>query len=256
LTLWPLWLAEEIEGIAVWSVGYDAWSSRWRGHAMPLQDRAINLLAQLQNHGIGERPLCFVTHSMGGLLVKEMLLHAAEGRDHFAPFAIAAKGVIFLGTPHTGSGLTKFVDALGTLYRGTCAVEDLKHNSAYLRHLNDRYRDWVVGDTGLRNLVFFETHQTKGVRVVDEASANPGLPGVRPIPVDSDHIGICKPASRDSVVYGQVKRLITGIQSPVAEYPRVLAEDRESLRLESVSGSVSRTGLRTWTRACAAASTR
>jgi hypothetical protein len=242
-SFWPLWLAEDIEGIAVWSVGYDAWSSKWRGRAMPLQDRAINLLAQLQSHGIGERPLCFVTHSMGGLLVKEMMLHAAEGRDHFAPFAIVAKGVVFLGTPHTGSDLARFVDALGAVYRGTCAVEDLKRNSAHLRHLNDRYRDWVVADTSLRNLVFFETHQTRGVRVVDEASSNPGLPGVRPIPVDSDHIDICKPAGRGSVVYGQVKRFIAGIQSPAAGYPRILAEDRESLRLQSVSGAVPREGL-------------
>ncbi len=90
-SFWPLWLAEDVPGVAVWSVGYDGWSSNWRGRAMPMQDRAINLLAQLQNYGIGERPFCFVTHSMGGLLVKEMLLHAAEGHTDFASFATAAK---------------------------------------------------------------------------------------------------------------------------------------------------------------------
>ncbi|WP_409182830.1 tetratricopeptide repeat protein [Amycolatopsis sp. VS8301801F10] len=209
-TFWPRWLAADLAGVAVWTVGYDAWSSGWRGRSMPVPDRAVNLMAQLQNAGLGERPLCFVTHSMGGLLVKEILLHAAESRTDFACFAKAAKGVVFLGTPHTGSGLTRAVDALGVLYRGTPAVDDLRRNSAYLRQLNDRYRDWA-DETGIANLVFFETRLTRRVRVVDEASANPGLPRVRPIPVDADHVGICKPADRDSLVYGQVKRFVLGL---------------------------------------------
>ncbi|NSX35558.1 hypothetical protein HTS88_03950 [Pseudarthrobacter oxydans] len=210
-SFWPRWLAEDIPSLAVWSVGYEASSSRWRGRAMAMEDRAINLLAELQNHGIGNRPLCFVTHSMGGLLVKEMLLHAAEGRTDFANFADATKGVVFLGTPHTGSGLTKAVQALKILYRSTPAIRDLKRNSAHLRHLGDDYRDWS-NQVGLRNLVFFEAYRTKGVRVVDEASANPGLAGVRPIPVDADHVDICKPADRTSVVYGQVLRLLSEIR--------------------------------------------
>jgi len=211
-SFWPLWLAEDVAEVAVWSVGYAAWSSGWRGQVMPIQDRAINVLAQLQNNGIGDRPLCFVTHSMGGLLVKEMLLHAAEGRTEFAHFATATKGVVFLGTPHTGAGLAKVINALGVVYRGTSAVGDLKRNSAHLRQLNDRYRNWV-DVVGIRNLVFFETLPTKGVHVVDEGSANPGLARVKPIPVDANHIDICKPADRTSVVYGQVRRFIAEIRT-------------------------------------------
>ncbi|MFD5096572.1 FxSxx-COOH system tetratricopeptide repeat protein [Amycolatopsis thailandensis] len=211
-SFWPEWLAEDFDRLAVWSVGYEAWSTGWRGRAMPMQDRAINLMARLQNHGIGERPLCFVTHSMGGLLAKEILLHAAEGRAGFAEFAKATRGVVFLGTPHTGSGLAAVVKALGLVYRSTAAVKDLKRNSAHLRHLNDRYRDWA-DESGIRNLVFFEAYPTRGVRVVDEGSANPGLPRVRPISVDADHVGICKPADRDSLVYGQVSRFIADILS-------------------------------------------
>lgn len=209
-SFWPQWLVDDIDDVAVWTVDYDAWSSAWRGRSMSLQDRTINLLAQLQNHSIGERALCFVTHSMGGLLAKDLLMHAAEGRTEFASFATVTKGVVFLATPHNGSGLTKAVQALSVLYRGTPAVEDLRRNAPYLRHLSDRYRDWV-DEVKIRNLVFFESHPTMGLWVVDEASANPGLPRVPPIPVDANHIDICKPLNRSSLVYGQVRRFVTAL---------------------------------------------
>lgn len=206
---WPQWLGEDVPRAAIWTVGYDAWSSGWRGQSMSLPDRAINLLALLQTHMIGERPLYFVAHSMGGLLAKEMLLHASERRDDFAVFADAIQGVAYLATPHTGSGVVKVVDRLGRLYRGTAAVEDLRRNAPHLRQLNDRYRDWVA-DAGIRHLVFFETRDTAGVRVVDETSANPGIAGVRPIGVDADHTAICKLVSRRELVYGQVRRFVAG----------------------------------------------
>jgi hypothetical protein len=60
-SFWPLWLAEEVAGAAVWTIGYSAWSSGWRGRSMSVPDRALNLMALLQNRGIGDRPLCFVT---------------------------------------------------------------------------------------------------------------------------------------------------------------------------------------------------
>jgi pimeloyl-ACP methyl ester carboxylesterase len=216
VSFWPQWLAEDIDGVAVWSVGYEAAATGWRGHSMSIADRAINVMALLQSHGIGDRPLCFVTHSMGGLLAKKILLHAAERRTPFTAFATAIRGVVFLATPHTGSGLTKAVKALGFLYQGTPAVEDLSRNDPDLRELNDRYRDWV-DETGIQHLVFFESRQTKGVRVVDETSANPGLVRVQPIPVDANHIDICKPPNRSALVYGQVKlfvgELITQLQA-------------------------------------------
>lgn len=208
---WHHWLADDIDGLAVWSVGYDAFSSRWRGRAMPLQDRAINLLAQLQSSNIGDRPLIFIAHSMGGLLIKEMLLHAAGRHNNFTKIAHATKGVVFLSTPHAGSGLTKAVEALKLLYRGTPAVEDLRQNSAYLRQLDTRYREWA-NEVGLKHLVFFETHPTKGVQVVDQTSADLKIAGTLSIPVDANHVNISKPNDRTSVVYGPTKRFIVAAQ--------------------------------------------
>jgi hypothetical protein len=50
--LWPRWLAEDINGLAIWSVGYDATISRLQGTAMHLVDRAENMLRH-------DRTLCW-----------------------------------------------------------------------------------------------------------------------------------------------------------------------------------------------------
>ena len=38
LAFWPSWLAEDVAGVTVWSLGYEVNSSAWRGAAMPLSE--------------------------------------------------------------------------------------------------------------------------------------------------------------------------------------------------------------------------
>jgi NTP-dependent ternary conflict system VMAP-like protein/putative serine esterase DUF676 len=212
-TFWPSWLGEDVPGAAVWLVGYAASPSGWLGRAMPIQDRAVNVLARLQNEGVGNRPLIFVTHSMGGILAKQMLLHAASS-PAYETFATAAKGVVFLATPHLGADMASFLANLKLALRATAALKDLQRNGAHLRDINVRYRDWVH-KSGTSNLVFFEGYKTRGVRIVDTGSADPGLAGAGPISVDSNHFEICKIASRNSLVYGQVRTFVAGIREEV-----------------------------------------
>src|SRR5206468_164729 len=69
---WPKWLADDLPVVRVWSLGYAASAFRL-GRAMSIQDRAINATAQLEARGIGAAPIVFVCHSLGGLLVKQMI---------------------------------------------------------------------------------------------------------------------------------------------------------------------------------------
>src|SRR5262245_43247288 len=69
-TFWPSWRAEDIEGLAIWSGGYEAPISRWRGAAMHLTDRATSILARLlAEPGLREGPLILIGHSLGGLVI-------------------------------------------------------------------------------------------------------------------------------------------------------------------------------------------
>jgi len=60
-----------------------------------------------------ERPLVFVGHSLGGLVIKEALIrsseyHFNEQDEDLGSVYACTKGVVFLGTPHRGSELTPY----------------------------------------------------------------------------------------------------------------------------------------------------
>src|SRR5262249_26597828 len=115
---WPSWLAAANPQANVMALDFDAWSVKWKDHAMGLFDRAVSILAVRKEHGVGHRPLCLIGHSMGGLLAKKLVLVAAT-RDEFKPVASMAKGFVFLATPHTGAGLANLANWLRVAARPT-----------------------------------------------------------------------------------------------------------------------------------------
>jgi triacylglycerol esterase/lipase EstA (alpha/beta hydrolase family) len=113
---------------------------------MPLWDRAKSVLLQLEVAGLGERPLVFVTHSMGGLLIKQ-LLGAANGNAAQAPWrAIIEKtrGVCFIATPHFGSDLAKWASYFQTFLGTNVSIEELRPHDPLLRQLNESYLNLVT----------------------------------------------------------------------------------------------------------------
>ena len=73
---WPNWLAASNLEWRVWSLTYDAEPKGWLGNPLPLYDRATEVIPLLRQNGIGEQPLVLVGHSMGGLLIKQLLMSA------------------------------------------------------------------------------------------------------------------------------------------------------------------------------------
>ncbi|MCP2728354.1 esterase/lipase family protein [Limnofasciculus baicalensis] len=202
---WLGWLGKEELNLGIWSFGYEAEPFAWKGKAMPLFDQASNLLDWMENRYIGERPLIFVTHSMGGLLVKEMLRTAQNFKKQ--EIIEQTKGIVFLATPHTGSNLAKLIDKIGTLTRTNINVEELKAHAPELRKLNEWYRQ-NVDDLEIATKVYYETQPVYGILVVDQDSANPGIKDVQPVAIPGNHISIVKPESPDSQVYLGVKKII------------------------------------------------
>jgi hypothetical protein len=73
---WPKALGEDFPNVGFWGVSYNASPSEWLGTTMPLTDRSKNVLELLRLHNLNEHHTVFVVHSLGGLVVKQMLRDA------------------------------------------------------------------------------------------------------------------------------------------------------------------------------------
>ena len=218
-SFWPLWLAKDIKGLAVYTLRYEAPATNWLGTAMPLQDRAVNVLETLLGEpGLRAHPIIFVVHSLGGLLVKQVLLdlHQQKGRrPEAAALLECVTQVVFIATPHTGSRKATLLDRLRFLAWPSSVVRVLVANDPALRAINVAYRGLAEELRGkLRHRIFYETHETQTGVIVDEASSDPGLPGDPPIPIDADHRTIAKPVDRSALLYARIRDFISGHLAP------------------------------------------
>ena len=77
-SFWPRWVAQDHSEIEVWTVEYEASPSNWQGSSMALPDRAANLLGWFEAERLYEKKLVFIAHSLGGLVVKQLLRLSAD----------------------------------------------------------------------------------------------------------------------------------------------------------------------------------
>lgn len=77
---WPKdWLPRDCRNLRIIGVNYNTSLSMWASICpsekgkFTLNDHSQLLLEKLQNAGVGNRPIVWIAHSMGGLIVKNML---------------------------------------------------------------------------------------------------------------------------------------------------------------------------------------
>ncbi len=235
----PALIMREFPQASIWSVGYRVRSSWWKGGSMSLPNRAINVLASIQGQlGNSDFPVLLVCHSYGGLLAKAMLRKGFEHDSIYGELVRRFRGLVFLATPHSGSSLATYADAMRPFNYFSPAIAELKSNNSQLRDLNSHFRQ-LYGNIGLSILIFYETMKYRGRIVVDEQSSDPGITGVVPIPIDANHVSICKPRSSDARIFGIIELVHSIISTPPTSpnqsiMARALAaQDRELAGLQA-----------------------
>ncbi|XP_062912635.1 protein SERAC1 isoform X2 [Mobula hypostoma] len=213
---WPkAWLAADCPSLRILTVEYDTHLSDWRSKC-PVENerkslayRGRELLTKLKAAGVGDRPVVWVAHSMGGLLVKRILLDASEDPE-MRSVVQNTQGIVFYSVPHYGSHLAEYSVNARFLLFPSVEVMELSKDSPALMELNNNFAR-LIKEQEVNILGFGETLPTNigsmiKLQVVPLNSADLGIGDF--IPLDVNHLDICKPRSRDSFIYQKSLKFI------------------------------------------------
>ncbi|SFI56003.1 ABC-three component system protein [Caulobacter sp. UNC279MFTsu5.1] len=214
---WPSWLAADFPAANVYSAGYDSsvFSSFMKGGGASLADRATILLDRLASRPSRGRPILFITHSLGGLIVKQMLRKSLDASsERHKAIGRSTVGVIFIATPHQGAEFAKAVNRIIGLAT-TKTIRELERGGDQLVDLGIWFSNWA-GKSELNVECYYEVEKTKTVLVVDQTTANPNVLGCDPVAIQADHISITKLVDRDAQLYQSISTVITDLLATTA----------------------------------------
>ncbi|KAH0419847.1 hypothetical protein CcaCcLH18_14269 [Colletotrichum camelliae] len=204
--------------------GYDANTHSNSGVSIQyLYDHARELVTDLTiKRGLTksrERPIIFVAHSLGGIVVKSALIHSDAAREdalvEHRAIKTSTHGILFMGTPHQGGNGVQLGRVLVNVASIFVSADD-----HLLKHL-ERDSEWLqqqLGQFGPISREFvtkfaYEGYPTSSplgkIMVVPRASAVvPGQPDGEPIVIHADHINMVKFASREDPSYEKVSGML------------------------------------------------
>ncbi|KAM7213043.1 hypothetical protein V8F06_011597 [Rhypophila decipiens] len=229
---WPRDLVKhDIPNARVLSWGYDADVASFWGHASSNQlgEHARNLLGDLARLRVEtaseQRPIIFVVHSLGGLVIQKALtISRARAEPHLNSLEYSTRGIAFMGTPHNGSDLASWAVLGASLLSNfkdanVTILKTLERDSEILRDTQDAFGQLLRTREGQGRPIgvtcFFEEHALTGVgMVVPRSSAC--LFGYDYYGIPNNHKDMPKFAGSSDVGY---RRVIGELKRWAREFP-------------------------------------
>jgi hypothetical protein len=162
-----MWLRDglpiDVPSIRTITYGYDTTLNDSESF-QTVQDIAISFVSRLAVAGRSSpsaKPIIFLAHSLGGIVLKHALLEMANSEPRRHIFE-AVRAVVFFGVPHKGMQISHLRSMVDGQPNGTL-VEDLGSESTYLRVLDDQFSGLAY--QSVRVFSVFETKRSPTVQV-------------------------------------------------------------------------------------------
>ncbi|KAH6970161.1 hypothetical protein DER45DRAFT_582338 [Fusarium avenaceum] len=236
---WPADLLPEVcENARILTFGYDTKVTKYTSgptNMNSILSHGKDFLFSLGRHIVPGRPLIFIAHSLGGILVKEMLALSPTSETIALQGVIeCTKAIIFLGTPHRGSPEFSAIGEraramLSSLRFQTAAaiLDTLRQGNTDLQRAHESFmRLWQRYD--FRVKTFQEGFGLTGInlwvlgnKVVPHDSSLIGDPKEHAETLQANHMEMCRFSSASDPNYmkvaGEIKDIYLAISKSTQE---------------------------------------
>ena len=237
---WPkYWLASDLPNTRILSLAYDSEISTWfhncphENNKQSLQHQAVDLREKLKSCGVGTKPIVWVAHSMGGLLVKQLLVDIMNENDISTnqsgcsnsthddeDILRSTSGIVFYSTPHFGSPIATTCNSFSFLLLPSTQAYELIEHTEMLNNLHNLFRK-CLDQFQVSCVNFCEQRATSlpylkmKSQVVPLSSCDVGYG--KTIHCDVNHLEICKPKYRQDVIYSEVFNMVENILKAIKD---------------------------------------
>jgi len=227
-------LPARIKNARILTYGYDVatWGTELHSD-LTLHDHAESLITKLVSYReltrTSDRPIIFIAHSMGGIVLKFALILANQTHEkhhfHHRSLADNTKGILFIGTPHQGTDSVTVAQHLAEI----CSI-NTRLNRALRRDLvtySEMLQDQVSAYTAISGRYttkfFYEAYGTRlpdgstPVIVPKYSAVVPGMVNAEVVVLYKDHSGMVKFKSPTDCDFGTVSTTIKLMVREIAE---------------------------------------
>jgi len=224
---WPKdLLSTDCQNARILTYGYDSHVSHFfsgpaNQNNISAHGRSLLNALELNRRECPKRPLVFVVHSLGGIIIKEALRRSrGAGKDDqdLRNIYQSTHSIIFLGTPHRGSSYANIglvaeqITNLVGLDTNAELLRNLKPDGEYLGLLREEFST-MLDERSFKVFSFQEGTGFKGVnflsrKIVDEASSSLDHPVERKDFIASNHVFMCRFTGREDDGYIKVRGVI------------------------------------------------
>lgn len=162
-----------------------------------------------------QKPLVFIAHSLGGIVVKDALSLPGNEKKLSNKVLPATVGVVFLGTPHHGSDAASLGKIAFDISRiiwkkpNTQILESLKRNSEVLERISKSFGQ-LVAKGKIRVHSFREELPSKGMMIVDSVSSRIGYLHETQASLHANHRNMAKFSSNKDINFQRLVSIIRG----------------------------------------------
>ncbi|KAF8519397.1 hypothetical protein BU17DRAFT_22048, partial [Hysterangium stoloniferum] len=209
-------LPEALPTARILTYGYDARTHGENRSSQTLYDLSTDFVGKLSSFRVhtksDERPLIFIAHSFGGIMLKNALIHAHISHNKHLPahkaVEVSSYGIIYLGTPHQGVDLTRWTESLFRSLSTTIQTGDLitKHLGLHSETLQQQIAQYSAISGRYHTVFCYETYDTASKNssmdhVPVFSAVVPGAINTQALAIHKTHMGLAQFTSRDDNEY-------------------------------------------------------
>jgi len=201
-------LSKDIPSARIMTYGYDV-GKFTKARTERSFTFAEGLLTELRDERSGKaqfRPLIFIAHSLGGIVVKKALIISGQRHTQYGEILEHTRHLMFFGTPHQGTtSMAGFLRRLGSVLSAKASVlRELELWSDQVLETNSFFLAEIAPKLSITT--YWEREKIHGVQVVEEGSARLNMTHEDVIGLDANHLNMCKYCDASDNKYIKVAR--------------------------------------------------